>query len=61
MESIQQRLHLSRDHLISLALLLGCDYGLGGVRGIGREQAIRLMQLWENINPLDRYTQIAHS
>merc|ERR1719450_676815 len=29
-----------------MALLLGCDYNLGGVAGVGREAVLRLFQVW---------------
>lgn len=57
METIKEMLKLSRDHLISLALLLGCDYGVGGgggVKGIGKEHAVKLMKSWQNLDPLNK-------
>lgn len=57
MDAIREKLNLSREHMVSMALLLGCDYGLGGVRGVGKEHAMRLMRLWENANPLEKMTQ----
>jgi len=46
---------LSRQHLVALALLVGCDYGLAGIKGIGKEQAMKLMNGWTGIDPLQRF------
>eukprot|EP00731_Ephydatia_muelleri_P007308 Em0003g1556a len=43
MEAITTQLGLSRDDLIGIALLLGCDYD-GGVPGIGKETVCRLIR-----------------
>lgn len=55
MSTIKNKLGFNREHLISLALLLGCDYGLGGVKGIGKEQAMRLINGWKGLDPIKRF------
>ena len=56
-EVIQDKLGLTRPHLVALALLLGSDYGREGVRGIGKEHALKLFHGWaSNLDPLQRYT-----
>ena len=37
---------LSRQRMVIMALLLGCDYNLGGVNGVGREAVIKLFSVW---------------
>ena len=37
---------LSRQRMVIMALLLGCDYNLGGVNGVGREGVIKLFSVW---------------
>ena len=50
---------LSRDDLVALALLLGCDYCPKGVPGVGRKIALQLLRAWkrcgQSYNLLDRY------
>ena len=41
MVDIESKLQLHRNHLISLALLIGCDYCPKGVPGIGKTQAVK--------------------
>ena len=48
MSDIETRLDLCREKLVALALMLGCDYDLTGVRGVGKEQAVKLLQSWPN-------------
>ena len=44
MRDIESFLGLHREHLVALALLVGCDYNIGGVSGIGCQNAIRLIK-----------------
>ncbi|XP_007547102.1 flap endonuclease GEN homolog 1 [Poecilia formosa] len=54
---VQTELHLSRENLVGLAILLGCDYIPKGIPGVGREQALRLMQTLRGQSLLQRFTQ----
>ncbi|XP_056150130.1 flap endonuclease GEN homolog 1 [Lampris incognitus] len=40
---VQTELRLSRENLVGLAILLGCDYIPKGIPGVGKEQALRLI------------------
>jgi len=51
---IEEQLGLTQDHLIAMALILGCDYGLVGIKGIGKERALEVMQSWPGCNPLEK-------
>ena len=53
MELIESRLKLSRDKLIAMAILFGCDYLPDGVPGIKREQVLQLLSSWENGQALE--------
>jgi flap endonuclease GEN len=44
MRDIESSLGLHREHLVALALLVGCDYNVHGVSGIGCQNAIRLIK-----------------
>lgn len=48
MDLIESRLNLSRDKLMVLAILLGCDYLPDGVPGVGRDSALRVLSTWKN-------------
>ncbi|XP_054877438.1 flap endonuclease GEN homolog 1 [Poeciliopsis prolifica] len=54
---VQTELHLSRENLVGLAILLGCDYIPKGIPGVGREQALRLMQTLRGQSLLQRFNQ----
>jgi len=43
---IRQEVFLTRQRMVIMALLLGCDYNQGGVAGVGREALLRLFSLW---------------
>ncbi|XP_025310393.1 flap endonuclease GEN homolog 1 isoform X1 [Canis lupus dingo] len=55
--SIKSKLGLDRDALVGLAILLGCDYLPKGVPGVGKEQALKLIQILKGQSLLQRFTQ----
>lgn len=55
---IRSLLHLDRERLVVLALLLGCDYDEKGVSQVGKEKAVKLLtEIWRigEESPLERY------
>lgn len=54
MESIEKNLKIGRNKMIALSLLCGCDYNEKGVLGIGKETAIKFLQLFGDEEVLDR-------
>ncbi|XP_068580636.1 flap endonuclease GEN homolog 1 [Cebidichthys violaceus] len=54
---VQTELHLSRENLVGLAVLLGCDYIPKGILGVGKEQALRLIQMLKGQTLLQRFMQ----
>ncbi|XP_024529031.1 flap endonuclease GEN-like 1 isoform X1 [Selaginella moellendorffii] len=50
---IRLALQLEREHLIALALLVGCDYNLRGIPGVGYSNAMRLVQHFSKDEILD--------
>ncbi|XP_070284813.1 flap endonuclease GEN homolog 1 isoform X2 [Myotis yumanensis] len=57
MSSIKSKLGLDRDALVGLAILLGCDYLPKGVPGVGKEQALKLIQILKGQSLLQRFIQ----
>ncbi|XP_069706563.1 flap endonuclease GEN homolog 1 isoform X2 [Phaenicophaeus curvirostris] len=57
MSSIKQKLGCDRESLIGLALLLGCDYLPKGIPGVGKEQALKLIETLRGQNLLQRFEQ----
>ena len=53
MDIIESRLNLSRDKLVAMAILFGCDYLPDGVPGVGKESALRVISTWKNGQALD--------
>ena len=45
---IEDLLKLDRDSMICLSILLGCDYLPCGVSGVGKEKALKLLELWRD-------------
>jgi len=43
---IREEVGLSRQRMVLMGLILGCDYNLGGVHGVGREALLRLFEMW---------------
>ncbi|XP_028295668.1 flap endonuclease GEN homolog 1 isoform X2 [Gouania willdenowi] len=54
---VQSELHLSRENLVGLGILLGCDYIPKGVLGVGREQALKLIRALKGETLLQRFIQ----
>ncbi|XP_025200193.1 flap endonuclease GEN isoform X2 [Melanaphis sacchari] len=57
MESIEKKLNIGRNKMIALSLLCGCDYDEKGVKGIGKEIAIKFLQSLDDDVVLDRLRQ----
>ncbi|XP_009907766.2 flap endonuclease GEN homolog 1 [Dryobates pubescens] len=57
MSSIKEKLGCDRESLIGLAILLGCDYIPKGVPGVGKEQALKLIETLRGENLLERFEQ----
>ncbi|NXT85514.1 GEN endonuclease, partial [Zapornia atra] len=57
MPSIKEKLGCDRESLIGLAVLLGCDYLPKGVPGVGKEQALKLIETLQGQNLLQRFEQ----
>ncbi|XP_031467138.1 flap endonuclease GEN homolog 1 isoform X1 [Phasianus colchicus] len=57
MSSIKEKLGCDRETLIGLAVLLGCDYLPKGVPGVGKEQALKLIETLGGQNLLQRFEQ----
>uniref|UniRef100_A0A0P4W2S3 XPG-I domain-containing protein n=2 Tax=Scylla olivacea TaxID=85551 RepID=A0A0P4W2S3_SCYOL len=45
MDLIEEWLQITRDGMILLAIVLGCDYLPGGVHGVGRDPALRFLRM----------------
>ncbi|XP_018009040.1 flap endonuclease GEN homolog 1, partial [Hyalella azteca] len=60
---IHHKLHLDRNALIALSLLLGCDYLPAGVSGVGVASAIKLVSHWgrEGVDALQKFDTWASS
>lgn len=54
MESIEKNLKISRNKMIALSLLCGCDYDEKGVKGIGKETAMKFLQSLDDDVVLNR-------
>ena len=55
-KDIKDKLHLDRQRLIVMGLLMGCDYKQGGVHQIGKATASELMKdLDDDVDVLARY------
>ncbi|XP_032068487.1 flap endonuclease GEN homolog 1 isoform X2 [Thamnophis elegans] len=52
---IEEKLGCSRESLIGLAILLGCDYLPKGVPGVGKEQALKLIKILKGQSLLQRF------
>ncbi|XP_030200270.1 flap endonuclease GEN homolog 1 isoform X1 [Gadus morhua] len=54
---VQSELHLSREDLVGLAILLGCDYIPKGIHGVGKEHVLKLIQKLKGQTLLQRFRQ----
>ncbi|KTF79182.1 hypothetical protein cypCar_00046941, partial [Cyprinus carpio] len=54
---VVSELGLSRDSLVGLAVLLGCDYIPKGVAGVGKEQTLKLIQNLKGKSLLQKFTE----
>ena len=52
---VSRQLVLERNHLVALALLIGCDYALGGVWKIGRVAAMEIVRSCPGDQILNRW------
>ncbi|KAM6206888.1 flap endonuclease GEN homolog 1 [Sarcoramphus papa] len=57
MSCIKEKLGCDRESLIGLAVLLGCDYLPKGIPGVGKEQALKLIETLQGQNLLQRFEQ----
>ncbi|XP_067654302.1 uncharacterized protein [Haliotis asinina] len=57
MAAIEQDLGISRESLVGVALLLGCDYLPGGVPGVGVDRVIKYLQSLKGVDILKRFLQ----
>lgn len=55
MSDIEAGLGLKRKHLIAISLLVGNDYDMSGVQGIGVDTALRFVQAFSEDDILNRY------
>ncbi|XP_076450153.1 uncharacterized protein LOC143286465 [Babylonia areolata] len=55
MEDVTSELSLTRERLVALALLLGCDYFPAGVPGVGVTWAVNLMTSLAGVDVLKRF------
>lgn len=54
---IEKRLNLTREKLIAMSLLCGCDYDGTGVHGIGPEQSLKYLSNFRG-DILDRFREL---
>jgi len=45
-KQIRQEVALSRQRMVIMGVILGCDYNPGGVCGVGREALVKLFSMW---------------
>lgn len=53
-EKIEKILNIGRNKMIALALLCGCDYD-EGVKGVGKEAALKFFKIVEDQDVLQRF------
>jgi hypothetical protein len=58
MAVIEEKLALSRQKLIALSLLCGCDYNDKGVLGVGKETALKFLEQLEDDEIFPRYEAV---
>ena len=54
MVDIETNLNIDREGLVSMGLLLGCDFCPKGVPGVGKEMALKLAEALKGENILER-------
>ena len=54
MTRIESELGLTREKLIALGVLAGCDFLPKGVPGVGQAKAVKLLQEWTSVDPLKK-------
>ncbi|XP_036406199.1 flap endonuclease GEN homolog 1 [Megalops cyprinoides] len=57
MPKVRSELHLERETLVGLAVLLGCDYLPKGVSGVGKEQTLKLIKTLQGQTLLQKFVQ----
>ena len=57
-DNVEVELGFTRDHLVMLALFLGCDYCLG-IKGVGIVNAVEIVDAYSDIEALQRFKQWA--
>ncbi|XP_062323274.1 flap endonuclease GEN homolog 1 [Osmerus eperlanus] len=57
MPRVQLELHLERETLVGLAILLGCDYIPKGIPGVGKELALKLIKTCKGQTLLQKFHQ----
>jgi len=48
LKGVLDKLEINQDQLIALAMLVGTDYNLGGIKGIGQKNALKLIKQYKN-------------
>jgi len=46
-DDVLNKLQINQDQLICLGILVGTDYNLGGVRGVGQKNALKIVQKYQ--------------
>lgn len=54
MVDVETNLNIDREGLVSMGLLLGCDFCPKGVPGVGKEMALKLAEALKGENILER-------
>lgn len=47
-----EKLHINQDQLIVLGMLVGTDYNIGGIKGIGKKNALKLVKKYNDFDKL---------
>ena len=53
LQDVLKELNLNQDQLIVLGILIGTDFNVGGVKGIGPKKALKLIQNYKNLDEFD--------
>ncbi|MFT7810674.1 flap endonuclease GEN homolog 1 [Arapaima gigas] len=57
MQRVQSELHLDRETLVGVAILLGCDYMPKGIAGVGKEQTLKLVETLKGKTLLQKFNE----